>query len=390
MAIAGSDSNGGNQVDIYTYNGSSFSATPYGIVPNSALAPYGATSLSFDASNELYMFDDNNNAIVKIPGSQLSATSGQTKTTITDDINAGNGLVSNFTVAPDGTMAVANPFGASDQIAAFLPGATTHSLGTTFAPSSGHYLRGDDAAILRTPTGAFGFGVVMVPDDGDATGNNISTFFPAQIAIVQPLDTIAGSSAITCSPGAFGCYSDTIAGLPTETSQDVGLLWDNADQQLVFVDADNGTVSQYAYAAGSLGAATSVGTFVGRLQSGAPVSFAVSPNGYLAVAYADASGTEYLEVWNSQRQLLANFSPLSLGSGFSVAALGFLGDNSPVIAGGVNDNALFVYNINTGAQTATVVGAGLQAGSVTAGGVTGQSVSRRIGGRRHRIVPRRR
>jgi hypothetical protein len=287
-------------------------------------------------------------------------------------------------------MAVANPFGASDQIAAFAAGATTHSLGATFAQSGGHYLRGDDAAILRTAAGAFGFGVVLVPDDGDATGDNITTFYPAQIAIVQPLDTIAGSSAITCSPGSITCYSETIVGLPTETSQDVGLLWDNADQQLVFVDADNGTVSQYAYSAGSIGAPITFGSFVGRLVSGAPVSFAVSPNGYIGVAYADANGNEYLEVWNNQRQLVAQFGPLLLGSGFSVAALGFLGDNSPVIAGGVNDNALFVYNINTGAQTATVVGAGLQAGSVTAGGVTGQSVSRRIGGRRHRIVPRRR
>jgi sugar lactone lactonase YvrE len=393
VAIAGSDSSGGNQIDLYTFDGTSFSSSPYGIVPNSALTPYGATSLAFDASNELYLFDDNNNAIVKIPGSQLNATSGQTKTAITDDIHAGNGLVSNFTVAADGTMAVANPFGSTDQIAAFAPGATTHSLGTTYAQVNGHYLRGDDAAILRTATGTvFGYGVVVVPDDGDAVGNTITAFFPAQISIVQPAATITGSTAITCSPGTVACDTYDITGLATETSQDVGLLWDTPDQQLLFVDADNGSIAQYAFSGGALGAATTVGSFTGRLVSGAPVAFAVSRNGFLAVAYADAGGNEFLKVWDNEnpRQVVAKYNPLALGSGFSVAALAFLGDNSPVIAGGPNDNALFVYNVSTGAQTATVVGAGLQAGSATAGGVTGQSVSRRIAGRRRFGAPWRR
>jgi hypothetical protein len=393
VAIAGSDSTGGNQIDLYNFDGTNFSSTPYGIVPNSALTPYGATSLAFDASNELYLFDDNNNAIVKFPGSQLNATSGQTKTTITDDIHAGNGLLSNFTVAADGTMAVANPFGSTDQIAEFAPGATTHSLGTTYAQVNGHYLRGDDAAILRTANGTvFGYGVVMIPDDGDAVGNSITTFFPAQISIVQPADTITGSTAITCSPGTIACDTYDITGLATQTSQDVGLLWDTADQQLLFVDADNGSISQYAFSGGTLGTATTVGSFTGRLVSGAPVAFAVSRNGFLAVAYADASGNEFLKVWDNEnpRQVVANYNPLTLGNGFSVAALALLGDNSPVIAGGPNNNALFVYNISTGAQTATVVGAGLQAGSATAGGVTGQSMSRRITGRRRLGAPWRR
>jgi hypothetical protein len=76
------------QINVYTLSASAFAN--YGVIPSSALGTYTPAQIGFDTANDLYMFDNNNNAILRFPSSQLSLSSGQTFTTITNGITGLN------------------------------------------------------------------------------------------------------------------------------------------------------------------------------------------------------------------------------------------------------------------------------------------------------------
>jgi hypothetical protein len=409
FAVGGANTgNTGSQIDILTYNTTlPCGATPapcianYGTVPTSALGTLGASSLGFDTSNNLYAFDSNANQIFIISGAQLNQSSGQTHISLTDDINSSpvSGAFSSFALAPDGTMAVANPFGDKDQIVAFAPphaAGQAHTLGLNFPALAGAtcsagpcgtpaQYRAYAPAVLRTTGGVFAYAAAMGADNGGAEDLTTTTdFASAKIGIMAPANTIGGSSA-TCSGAPTSCFSKVITNEVGATPIGfislslIGLAWDAADQDLIFIDPNTGNVVQYAYSGSTFGAGTLIGSFTAPAVTGSTYAYAISRTGYIALAYFDGTNS-HLAVWNNVRTQVQN---KVFAGAVTVAALAWVpdvtmtGGNAIILAGGLNDDSAFVYNPTTGALITSKVLSDLAPGGLTAGGSSGQSARRR-------------
>jgi hypothetical protein len=384
------------EIDMYTMSGVNF--THYGTISGSGIGSYSAAVLGFDTTNRLYMYDNNFDVILEYPFSQLQAlnqsnTQPPLPTAITNGINSNTSasMYSTFEVAPDGTMAVANPIGNLDQLVKFSPTATTYSLGRTFpgpTPSGqlGYWYRGFAVSVLTTTTGTpFGYAAALLSDNGAASNFNTATSLdgPSEIAVLSAPGTIMGGTTTTCDPGPISCEETDLTNnaLSINEIQPPTMVWDPADQKLVVANNDTGVITQTPYSGGAFGAPTTIGSTF-------PVSFhilmSVSRDGHLAVAASDLNNT-YVTIYDQNRNVVPGWNAKTFAA-WTFDSIAFLADNSLLIAGGPSipynylEHFLLTNTTTTPDATVQITGATLGLGDVS---VSGQSHQRRVLGRRH-------
>ncbi len=387
LVAAGEAGVANGQIDLFTLTGSTFGA--YGTIPASVLGTFTPAALGFDGTNELYMFDNNSNVILEFPATALNQTSGQSlPTPITSGITGGNGLFSTFGLARDGSMAVGNagaPSAPLNQIAAFAPRATSPSLTIALGgPQVGYFYRAGASTVLTDTNGnAFAYGAALESDNGTVGDNTSATMFgTGAVAIVSATSVISGSSAATCGPGSISCFALTLTneagGAIGQLDAFPGLIWNRFNQELVFFDNTTGVISAYPYSAGSFGAPSQIDTYVPTDTTAVVANYAVSSDGHLAVATADASGNTILKVYDATNALTASWSfPIS-GVPFAVFGLSFLPNDTLIVAGGydVPADQLLAYHLTSNSAAFATQTLSMPIASTTA---TLQSRARRAG-----------
>jgi hypothetical protein len=393
------------QIALFTMSGVNF--TPYGTISGTAIGTYGPAILGFDTSNTLYMYDNNSNVILEYPFSQLqtlhqSNTQPPLPTPISNGINSNTnaGMYSSFDLAPDGTMAVANPIGNVDQLVKFAPGATTYSLGRTFpGPMANYWYRGFAVSLLSDTTGsAFGYAAALLSDNGTATSNfsATSTDGPSKVAILSAPGMFGAGTTTTCDPGTISCEETDLTnnGLSVNEIYVPTMIWDRADQDLIVANNDTGVITQTPYSAGTFGGTTTIGAPLpvpGTLAGSNDILLSVSRDGHLAVAYSDATNW-YVTVYDKNRVVVSGWSAKNFGA-WTIYSISFLADDSLVIAGGPSPSNYLEHFLLT--NTTTTADANVQLTGQTLGlievSVSGQSAHRRVLGRRGMLgIPARR
>jgi hypothetical protein len=387
LVAAGEAGTSSGQIDLFTLTGSTFGA--YGTLPASVLGTFTPAALGFDGTNELYMFDNNHNAILEFPATALNQTSGQTlPTPITSGITGGNGLFSTFGLARDGSMAVGNagaPSAPLNQITAFAPRATSPSLTIALGgPQVGYFYRAGASTVLTDTNGnAFAYAAALESDNGTVTDNTSATAFgTGAVAIVSASSVISGSSAATCGPGSISCFALTLTneggGAIGQLDVFPGLIWNRFNQELVFFDNTTGTITAYPYSAGTFGAPTQIDTYVPTDTTAVVANYAVSSDGHLAVATADASGNTILKVYDATNALAASWSLPISGVPYAVFGLSFLPNDTLIVAGGydVPADQLLAYHLTSNSAAFATQTLSMPIASTTA---TLQSRARRPG-----------
>jgi hypothetical protein len=353
------------QVNLFTLSGATF--VPFGTIPSSVLGTYTPAALGMDTTNKLYLFDNNSNVILEFPFSELSQSSGQTFTTISNGItgNSGSGLYPTFALAPDGTMAVGNSASSTtlNQLAVFNPGATSPSLTRAFGgPQAGYFYRAGASAVLTNTSGVpFAYAVALESDNGTANSNITSTAFgAAKVGVIATsAGAISGSTSSSCN---VTCYEYDLVNEPGGPigALDIfpGLVWNNHNQELVLFDNTNGRIVAYPFVSGAFGTPVQIDTYTSTDISSILAYYAISRDGHLAVTYGDINGNTYMNVYDSTHTKVASWTFAYNGTnGFTVFGLAFLPNNTLIVAGGYNSspNQLFAYNlVSNSAAIATV------------------------------------
>jgi hypothetical protein len=388
LVAAGEAGVASGQVDLFTLTGSTFGA--YGRIPASVLGTFTPAALGFDGTNELYMFDNNSNVILEFPATALAQTSGQAlPTPITSGITGGNGLFSTFGLARDGSMAVGNagaPSAPLNQISAFAPRATAPSLTLALGgPQIGYFYRAGASTVLTDTNGnAFAYGAALESDNGTVGDNTSATMFgTGAVTIVSASSVVSGSSAATCGPGSIPCFALTLTneagGAIGQLDAFPGLIWNRFNQELVFFDNTTGIISAYPYSAGTFGAPSQIDTYIPTDTTAVVATYAVSSDGHLAVATADASGNTILKVYDATNAPAASWSfPLSSGVPYAVFGLSFLPNDTLIVAGGydVPADQLLAYHVTSNSAAFAAQTLSMPIASTTA---TLQSRARRAG-----------
>ncbi|HTV74956.1 MAG TPA: hypothetical protein VME66_14755, partial [Candidatus Acidoferrales bacterium] len=345
LIVAGEASVSNGEVQVFTLGASSF--TQYGLIPSSALGSFVPAALGFDSTNKLYFFDNNSDAMLEFPASELSETSGETYTEVTSGITSNQsnvGFTPVFSVGPDGTTAVGNAASGDngtsttvlDQLAVYAPGGTSPSLTRAFGcPTSvgGQCFRAGATTVLTNATGTpFGEAVALFSDDGTASSENSNgvTFKSGKVGIITTSSTaISGTSSSTCS---VTCYeldlTNEAGGAIGDLDQTPGVTWNSHNQELVFFDNTAGKITAYPFSSGAFGSPTEIDTYTSADTTGYDAVYAVSHDGDLAVATADSSGDTLVKVYNSSHTNIASwefvFNGDGLGDAFDIEGVSFL------------------------------------------------------------------
>lgn len=382
------------QIDLYTMSGVNFSH--YGTISGSGIGSYGPAILGFDTTNRLYMYDNNSNVILEYPFSQLqtlnqSGTQPPLPTPISNGISSNTlaSMYSHFDLAPDGTMAVANPIGNVDQLVKFAPGATAYALGRTFpGPLAGYWYRGFAVSVLTNTSGtAFGYAAALTSDNGAANNYNTatSTDGPSKIAILSSPAAIPGGTTTTCDPGTISCEETdlTNSGLSVNEIYPPTIIWDPAAQELVVANNDTGVLTRTPYNGSTFGSPTTLGpTLPNTVTSSTSILLSVSRDGHLAVEYTDGASS-YVTIYDKNRNVVTGWNAKNFGA-WTIYSIGFLADDSLIIAGGPTPFNFLEHFLLTNATI--TADASVQIPADTTGltdvTVSGQSHHRRALGRR--------